>query len=334
MMLYTSTLLQTLQSMLVRHLPLWGFGSDCRLSLLTVSENATFTVTAPDGQRCILRLYRPGYHGDDEIRSELQWMQALEETGVIRVPHIHPTAGGDLFVICEAAGRRWRLACFEYVSGLMPAVDETLPLWFEKLGAIAAHLHAHGCRWRKPGGFCRKRWTYETMAGPQAYWGDWRKVKNLPPGGEGLLARCDRVLAEQAGSLSMQDEDYVLLHGDLRPANLLVAGARLAVIDFDDCGFSWKALDFANAVSFMEDHPLVPELQRAWLAGYETVAPPSKTLLASIGLFIMLRRMQLTAWLATHAETPTACELGPGFVAGTVSLAENFLTNLRSAPHP
>lgn len=325
-MLYTSHLLQALQSMLVQHLPHWELAPDCHLSLLTVSENATFIVTDDDGSRRILRLYRPGYHNDIEILSELQWMQALEKTGIIRIPHIYPTLHGDLVVVCEVAGMRWCIACFEYLSGVMPAVDAALPKWFEKLGAITARLHIQSRNWQKPYGFCRKHWTYETMAGPQAYWGDWRKAGYLHPAACHLLARCDFFLKECADRLSTQDEDYILLHGDLRVANLLVEEERLAVIDFDDCGFSWKALDFANAITFMEDHPLVPELQQAWLSGYETMIPPSKGLLASIKMFIMMRRMQLTAWIATHAETPTAQELGEAYVSGTVNLAENFLT--------
>ena len=41
---------------------------------------------------------------------------------------------------------------------------------------------------------------------------------------------------------------------------------------------------------------------------------------------IMLRRMLLTAWIASHAETPTAQELvAQGYTAGTVTLAERHL---------
>jgi Ser/Thr protein kinase RdoA (MazF antagonist) len=301
MMLYTSHLLHMLQSLLVRHLPCWGLVADCDVSLMTVSENATFIVTDAGGSRRILRFYRPGYHNDREILSELQWMQALEKTGIVRVPRIYPTVDGDLLVVFEEAGMRWRMACFEYLPGSRPSVDEALPEWFEKLGAITARLHAQSRNWQKPHGFCRKHWMYETMAGPQAYWGDWRKVRHLHPSACKVLERCDHLLKARTGRLSVQDEEYILLHGDLRSANLLIDGENLAAIDFDDCGFSWTALDFANTISFMEDHPLVPELQQAWLSGYETVTPPSEELMASIGLFVMLRRMQLTAWMATHA---------------------------------
>jgi len=325
MILYTSHLLDLLQFMLMRLLPCWEGTSDCNVSFLTVSENATFIITGSDGDHRILRLYRPGYHNDSEILSELQWMQTLAKTDIVRIPRIYPTVHGDLLTICEEAGMRWRIACFEYLPGYMPPVDETLPGWFEKLGAMTARLHNQSCNWQRPRGFCRKPWTYETMIGPQAYWGDWRKIRNLQPSAYKVLERCDHFLRECTGHLSTQDEDYILLHGDLRPANLLIDGECLAAIDFDDCGFSWKALDFANAVSFMEDHPLVPDLRQAWLSGYETVIPPSKPLVASIRLFVMMRRIQLAAWMASHAETSVAQESGEAYISGTVDLAENFL---------
>jgi len=41
---------------------------------------------------------------------------------------------------------------------------------------------------------------------------------------------------------------------------------------------------------------------------------------------VMLRRMQLTAWVASHAETPTAQSMGEPYTQGTVELAEAFLS--------
>ena len=40
----------------------------------------------------------------------------------------------------------------------------------------------------------------------------------------------------------------------------------------------------------------------------------------------MLRRMMLTAWIASHAETPTARDAGLGaYTRGTLDLAERWL---------
>jgi Ser/Thr protein kinase RdoA (MazF antagonist) len=111
----------------------------------------------------------------------------------------------------------------------------------------------------------------------------------------------------------------------MRTANLLVDDDRLGVIDFDDCGLSWFAYDFAAAVSFMEHEPIIPDLMAAWVDGYRQEAPLPVEDEAALPMFVMLRRMQLTAWIASHAETPTAQALGEAYTNGTVALAEHYL---------
>jgi Ser/Thr protein kinase RdoA (MazF antagonist) len=115
------------------------------------------------------------------------------------------------------------------------------------------------------------------------------------------------------------------VHADLRLANLLVSGDSLEIIDFDDCGFCWFAFDFAAAISFYELDPMIPELKRAWIAGYRTVADLDRKDEDEMGTFVMLRRIMLTAWLASHADSDPAKELGEGYVKGTATLAGQYL---------
>jgi Ser/Thr protein kinase RdoA (MazF antagonist) len=104
-----------------------------------------------------------------------------------------------------------------------------------------------------------------------------------------------------------------------------VDGDRLRIIDFDDCGFGWLLYDFAAAVSFMEHEPIVPELLRAWCNGYRKSLPLRALDQAEIPTFVVLRRILLTAWLASHAEVPFARELGASYTEGTVALAQELL---------
>ncbi len=52
------------------------------LSLLCRSENATFLLKAA-GKRYALRLHRGNYHQKADIVSELLWLDALRETGIV-----------------------------------------------------------------------------------------------------------------------------------------------------------------------------------------------------------------------------------------------------------
>ena len=82
-----------------------------------------------------------------------------------------------------------------------------------------------------------------------------------------LLGRLDATIAARLAAYGQPPERYGLVHADIRLANLLVDDAHVRVIDFDDCGFTWFMYDFATTVSFMEDHPRVPELQRRLARG-------------------------------------------------------------------
>jgi Ser/Thr protein kinase RdoA (MazF antagonist) len=141
-----------------------------------------------------------------------------------------------------------------------------------------------------------------------------------------LLGRLDATIAARLARYGRGPEHYGLVHADIRLANLLVDGGDVRVIDFDDCGFSWFMYDFATTVSFVEDHPRVPELRAAWVEGYRSVAPLDPADEAELETFVMLRRLLLVAWIGSHHAFATeAAELGAGFTTGTCELAESYL---------
>lgn len=318
MMLYQDAFLARLEAGLRRNLPAWGLAPEAPLRLLTYSENATFL--AEGAAPKVFRIHRPGYHSRAEILSELTWISALRADGVVATPRPVPGRDGALLQSYPDGETIRHAVCFDFVPGAEPSGD--LARWFGPLGAIAARLHTHARRFLPPEAFTRKRWTWETIIGPDALWGDWRAAPGLDAAGRALLERTSDALRRATEALP--PDTFGLIHGDMRAANLLVAGETLTVIDFDDCGFGWFGSDFAASVSFMEDDPRVPALMRAWVAGYRSVAPLDPVTEAALPMFVMLRRMQLTAWLASHAETPTARAL-PGFAAGTVRLAQAWL---------
>ena len=121
------------------------------------------------------------------------------------------------------------------------------------------------------------------------------------------------------------EDNYGLIHADLRLANLLLEEDQIKVIDFDDCGFGWHLHDLASALSFIEEKPIVPKLVNAWLDGYKKVLPFTDTDFEEIDTFIMMRRMQLTAWLASHRESGPVAELSRGWMDGTIELAERYV---------
>jgi len=306
----------------------WGLSPATQVSLVSVSENATFRADDPEREGpLILRVHRPGYHTRMEIASELAWIEALRAERIVDIPEPKVTSDGDHIAGFVLNGETRDVVAFEFMEGEEPAQDARLVPGFRDLGAISARLHAHARRWERPRGFVRKTWNFDTTVGPTPHWGPWRAGLGLTAEGETLLGRAAEELRTRLEAFGEGVERFGLIHADLRLANLLVdETGHIGVIDFDDCGFGWFMYDFAAAVSFFEHEPVIPELMDAWVEGYATVSPLSRAEVAMLPTFVMLRRLLLTAWIASHAETPTAAELGTGYTDGTLTLAERFLT--------
>jgi Ser/Thr protein kinase RdoA (MazF antagonist) len=326
---YTPEVLAELGTRVTGSLARWGLPPSTSIRLLNVSENATFALSEPSGREWVLRVHRVGYSSAQEIRSELEWMQALRRDSVTDTAAPLCGIDGDPVQVLRpssgAAGAPERFAvAFERLPGREPDSRDAVH-WFERLGESTARMHGHAKRWPLPAGFCRKRWDFDAMVGPQGFWGSWRAAIGLEPSGAAIVERALDLIRARLESYGAGADVFGLVHADLRLANLLVDGTHLRIIDFDDCGFSWFLYDFATAVSFIEHEPYVPQLLRAWVAGYRRESPLGADAIAEIPTFVVLRRVLLTAWLASHAEVPFAREMGAGYTRDTVALAQALL---------
>ena len=301
-----------------RALPVYGLPEDTPLTLLNRSENETWR--AGD---LVLRLHRQGYHTKPEIASELAWLTALQDLPGLNAVRPIPGAQG---LVTELDGRF--LVAFAPIEGQELQPGDDLTLWFAPLGEITARLHLQSREWTRPEGFTRKRWDVETILGPNPHWGHWRQAQGLDQPGETLLARATDALTAKLHAYGTGPDVFGLIHADLRLANLMVDGDTLTAIDFDDCGFGWWAYDLASALSFIETDPRLPDLIAAWVQGYTRIAPLRPEDRAMIPSLIFLRRVLLTAWLATRADSDTAQSLGgPAYTEGTLELAEAYLSH-------
>ena len=313
-----------------RALAEYGVGADAVLTLLNVSENATYAVDDPaSGDRTVLRVHRHGYHDQAEIESELAWLDALRDEAGVRTPKVLPTPEGRrLLALSESESRDPRYVVhFEWLPGSEPAPgDERLPQSFEFLGSLTARMHEHVQTWRRPPGFKRFAWDYEGSFGGVARWGRWQDGIAVGEAEREILGRLDSTLRERLARFGCGPQRYGLVHADMRLANLLVDGDQTYVIDFDDAGWSWFLYDFGAAVSFFEHDPRIPELTDAWVRGYRAVRSLPAEDEAEIPTFVMMRRLLLVAWIGSHSGTDLSRSMGAEYTAVGCDLAENYLT--------
>lgn len=296
------------------------------LRMINHSENTTYRVTDDQRNRFILRVHRTGYHTRNAVESELAWMKALREEAGVHTPEALPGAGGRLVhhILTDDLPEGRNCVFFEFLDGGEPDEENLLPA-FPALGEVTARIHAHSRGWTLPNGFERFAWDFATTIGDQPHWGHWKDGLDLDPDRLALFERLTAAIGRRLERFGKGHDRYGLVHADMRLANLLVHDGDTRVIDFDDCGLSWYLWDLGTALSFIEDRPDVPALVDAWVEGYRRVEPLSDEDEAEIPTFILLRRLQLVAWIGSHKETDLAQEFGGEYTAKSCDLAEDYL---------
>ncbi|NTW40396.1 MAG: phosphotransferase [Cellulomonadaceae bacterium] len=305
----------------------WGFSHHAvTITLITVSENATFLVRVEGEPYAVTRVARPGYMtGTDAFESEVAWVQSISRAGIATVPHGLPTLDGQFVAqVRDATGTTWTCVSFAFVPGrILEDVSDPVP-HYRGIGRTTALLHDHAQRWREPAGFVRHSWELTDMVGPTARWGRWEDAGLEPTEVAVLAAAQAKALAVLADAPRTPDA-WGLIHADLRPSNILVDGDRLTVIDFDDSGYTWFLYDFASALSFMEHVDDAPTMAQEWVAGYADIRPLTRGDLEIACALSMIRRLQMLGWTTTHREDALPAELWAAQTVGTVTVAQRYL---------
>jgi Ser/Thr protein kinase RdoA (MazF antagonist) len=186
-------------------------------------------------------------------------------------------------------------------------------------------MHRHARDWARPPSFVRFSWDFDSCVGEAGRWGRWQD--GIGVGGEerATLGRAAALMRDRLRRFGTGPGRFGLIHADMRLTNLLVSGPDIQVIDFDDCGFGWFMYDIAASLSFLEHDPRVPALCDAWQRGYRRVLPLAGQDAAEIPTFVLLRRLQLVAWVGSHRFADSARDLGAEFTQGACELAERYL---------
>jgi len=307
-------------------------GSD--VELVKYRENAVFAVTANDGERFALRVHRPRYRSDDQIRSEVAWMVALADVGV-RTPDLIRTRDGGVLTVAGADGVPEPRQCdlFRWVPGVQlgrledgvhgeaSEVADT----YRVLGRLAATVHEHGAGWKRPERFDRPAWDAQALVGDEPAFGRFWELSCLQADQLPVLLEARDRVDERLAAFGQTADRYGLLHGDFLPENVLMGEDGPRLIDFDDCGDGWYAFELATAL-----FPLVVQGQaaaprRAFVEGYRELREFPDWNLEILPTMLMARSLSYLGWPVGRPEMEEAQEMGPLLGTIVTSIAERYL---------
>lgn len=298
------------------------------IQLLNYSENATYLIKKTvTGEKYILRVGRSGYHTKLEMESELKWLKSIDQDSSIHVSLPFLGGNGEYIQVVNHENEPYYCTLFTFLEGVAPSEENESELisQFEKLGEITGQLHDHSINnGEKLNQIQRITWDFDTILGSKPKWGRWQDGMAITPERADLFSKVSEKIYSRLKKFGKEPNQFGLIHSDLRLANLLVEREQIKVIDFDDCGFGWYLYDLAASISFIEHKPYVPALITSWLKGYRQVRSLPEEVEFEIPTFILMRRLQLIAWIGSR-DNETTRELGSRFTEDTDILAKRYL---------
>jgi Ser/Thr protein kinase RdoA (MazF antagonist) len=246
------------------------------------SQNTNHVVTATTGERYLLRQHRTDSYSLSELESEMIWLNHLH-SHKLEVQRPVPLKAGN-YILNHSTGRYSLLTWLEGV-----VLDELSETQAENLGALTAQLHVIAKQFVPPDGFERLRYDAAYLEGNlNILRGVGRLHDDLP-------------LLEQAMTRAQQafdeDTERVLIHADLHSDNVIVQASKIAVIDFDRCGFGPIIFDVVTALGYLEQPS-----RTAFLRGYGAVLALPERFEERRGAFTVAEWLTNLAFLAPRPE--------------------------------
>ena len=279
------------------------------------SENVVVRIVDRQDAVYALRIHRPGYNSIEELRAELIWETALNQSGIATPPHVL-TRAGEGYVEVAINGRPYQVGLIRWIPGkildelIHDAGEADQVHYFAQLGRLLAVLHQHTAGWQPDQSFVRRSWNADGLVGSDPLWGRFWEASFLDQREAQVFRKARDVIHERLLSIGEDPAVYGLIHADLHPRNVIVHDGTLQAIDFDDSGFGWHYYDLAVALREFIGHERYVEFRDAMLEGYRFIrALPLAE--ERLPLFLCVRGLVTVGWAAARPEIVNPEQMKP-----------------------
>ncbi|MGC4045950.1 MAG: phosphotransferase [Armatimonas sp.] len=289
--------------------PFYGFHNSAYGYLLQHGDNDTYFIQH-DQHKYILRVWSKDKRLHKEIEAEMELLDFLVQHHVPVVQPLLLTQGGYLTVVQAPEGERM-VGLFHYAPGTAPGKHITSEHSYP-YGRAVAEMHQ---AWDS-----LKR-TYPRAEKNRQVLLEEPVEKLLPamahrPADCAYLIELALQLRAEVSALETGSPVYGLCHCDLHKNNLLwFPESHLTLMDFDTCGYSWRAYDLAVLFWSTRYLPQAREVRHAYLQGYNSVRPLKEIEMQMLPYFVAIRDIYIAA---------TECEQALRGTAGSSRIDDDF----------
>jgi Ser/Thr protein kinase RdoA (MazF antagonist) len=290
------------------------------LSYVRSSANHLFRFMQ-EGHPRYLRLAHAAERLPSAIAAELEFVSHVANTG-LAVAHPVKSANGRLIEDVSSGGQRYWAVVFEGLQGRQFAFDELDEARYWAWGQALAL--AHRASQTFPHHPARPDWRDELRAA----------LRTLPAE-ETTVAHVLAAGLRWLDTITLEDQDSGLLHGDFELDNLVWDNEQVQALDFDEASYAWYVVDFAAAlqdVLLAGDTDGVTTNERiTWFTqGYATLRPlPDGLLEAMPRAHTLVQAFKVARLLRAYATTSDSGN--PAWLAQMWSSHQQWLKAKRAA---
>jgi len=272
------------------------------------------------GERSFLRFAESAERSGAEISAEMALLCWVASKGMTVATPI-ASKNGRCVETVEADLGTFHAVVFAELQGSQVDIEELSTAQFEVWGATLGKLHAMLHLYQDPRLSARSTWRdHLNMA--QIY---------LPKDELRIQAEFDHITS-WLSLLPVTATNYGLIHGDFELDNLFWQDETIAMLDFDDCSYSWYVADVAFALRdlFQTGVDLSNPSFCAFIRGYSEHYSLDEELLSHLPAFMRL------ANLLTYAKLVRAMDLAhdqdyPEAYTSLLLKLENWVHNYKAS---
>lgn len=283
--------------------------ASCHLIQRRVSDSYIVKcVSSTRESKYFLKLYRANYRTRLEIEAELALLDVLQDNDVSAPRYCVAKDGAALLEVFAPEGLRYAVL-FEFISGSAPydgmssyarAMGHACARMHQALDSVSSHSH-------------RPTLGLDYLLEQPLVSLD-SVLANFPEYQRELM-NYSKVLAHFIQNQVLEESsefNYGLIHGDFVPANILCKSAEshnemgthaLSIIDFDNCGFSWRAYDIAVFIHDSDYARRPKNIVDRFLSAYQPIRPLSRSDWQLIDALLPIRSIWFLAqWSQNQQE--------------------------------
>ncbi|MBD2256063.1 phosphotransferase [Pseudanabaena sp. FACHB-2040] len=251
---------------------------DAQVTFLGRSQNTTFRVEIPTGDKFLLRFHsgievagdslRSFWREPHVIQSELLWLNAIAHKTEITVPQPVRNRSGEW--VTNIASTEFGSSIFcsllrwvegEHVDG-EPTVQQV-----RRLGMVMAQLHQHSSNWSLPPGFSRPTHSVEQLKAATSQLDVLVQNGTISIDDYQVFQKAAAQVQEFMTGLQHAHDTWGLIHADLHQGNyVLYNNEEVRPIDFSRCGFGFYLYDIGQSLGDLD-----ASLRSPFFEGYTSV---------------------------------------------------------------